>query len=362
MIWASLEPLLYRVFRFNPAVALLELRTRLRGQRAFGMLFFFAFIGAFSLVTAFMVMDVPRGMGGGPSQPGASVLMALMMVQLTLVLLIMPAYGASSIAAERERQTLELVEATLLSATDIVSGKLLSVGAFALMLLTANLPVATWCLMLGGMNLRQLFYSYTYLFAFALAILSLGMLISALSRRTMTAVVVGYGLIIALYAGFPVASAVLIGVVSGHTHGSVTLGLMGSLVLLLIAGAVAASLVYLTLRSVARRHRALRRSVAGIAVPAVVAVALGAVLVLGASGVVGSTSSFGVQALYALHPYVVMATLAHPDVANAVIASSHRLLNPDTSVWLVNTALCLCLGIIMWFLAISAFRWTAQRS
>jgi len=362
---ARLESLLYRVFRFNPAITLLELRTRLRGQRPYGMLFFFAFIGTFTLILAFLIIEYPRQYHSmGPSQEGSQVLVALFIVQLTLVLLIMPAYGASTIAMERDRKTLELVQTSLLSATDIVSGKLMSVAAFGMILLMANLPVAAWCLMLGGVNLQQLYYGYTYLVVMTIAVTALGLLISALFQRTITAVVVTYGVLIACFAGLPLVGLVLLETIFVASSRQPQLGPGGSTTLVLLLGAVVGAITYMALRGVTRRYRKLNKSLIGIASPAVLAIAAGGVVILGAVGIISSSSSWNWHALLVAHPYVGMFAMVHPEMAEDIISSSgvKSAISPSTAIWLIDSGIGLLMAALLWFLAISAFRWKSRHS
>jgi len=135
---------------------------------------------------------------------------ALTYVQLTLIFIALPAYAASTISGERERETLEMLRATLLSPWDVVTGKLLSVLAFGAILLGTTVPIAAWCLLLGGVSPTEVFRVYMLLLVTAWWVSSLGVLMSTHFSRAIGAIVATYGAILGtgvlaallIYAGF----------------------------------------------------------------------------------------------------------------------------------------------------------------
>jgi ABC-type transport system involved in multi-copper enzyme maturation permease subunit len=128
----------------------------------------------------------------------------LMLFVLGLVLIVSPAITAQSINGDRERGTLATLQATLLTPTDIVIGKLLAGWSVGLVALTLTLPAVAWSVVEGVTVLRAV----VVLFVVALLIgvvcaTSLG--ISALVPRSITSALLSYVMVFALAAGTPIA-------------------------------------------------------------------------------------------------------------------------------------------------------------
>jgi len=123
---------------------------------------------------------------------------------LTFNLLVGPVFSAGSITQERERQTLNLLLTTLLTPGKIVSAKLLAalrVSTVLTFLLTEQL----WLAYLLIQELRDRFWTLiVYLAIIAttcLATSTIGLLCSALSRKTSVALVSTYMILLILFVG-----------------------------------------------------------------------------------------------------------------------------------------------------------------
>ena len=145
----------------------------------------------------------------GFAQVGRNVFVTIAQVQLALVCLFAPAVAAGAISGERERQTLDVLLVSSLSAWAIVWGKLVASVAFLLMLLTAALPVFATVFFLGGVDFEQFVVSELVTVATALAIGSLSLFVSVLFRRTLVSTVVAYGFTFAATAGTWLVGTVL---------------------------------------------------------------------------------------------------------------------------------------------------------
>jgi hypothetical protein len=239
----ALETGLYRVFRFNPCVAVHELRLRMRGWRPFIVLLAYAGIACAAAALAWIPLALEQHRFGPRAiEIGRITFAVLAHTQLTLILLIVPAYAAGAVTMEREKRTLEMLRASLVTPSDIVSGKLLVILAFGLVLLITSVPVASWCVLLGGVAPEEVFYVYTFLFAVAFFAAALGMLYSARMRRSMGAIVAAYGTLIAtgvLSMLIPLILAQLL--LRGSSSGSgPTLGINAAFWVVLAFSAVAA--------------------------------------------------------------------------------------------------------------------------
>ena len=118
---------------------------------------------------------------------------------LTALLLLLPAFPASSIVRETRSGTLALLLNTPLGPWKIYFGKLLAVLGLAGLLLAASLPAACACYSLGGVSLvRGLGGMYAILALTVLQYTAVSLWVSVSSTSTDSAVRGAYGLVLAL--------------------------------------------------------------------------------------------------------------------------------------------------------------------
>jgi ABC-type transport system involved in multi-copper enzyme maturation permease subunit len=204
------------------AVSTKELRGRMRGRRAFVvvtvyllLLSIFAF-GIYSYlrqsaaigVTGDPVFGRPGGMpipgygdAGLSAAIGHALFSGLLMLETLLVLVLAPAFTSGAISLEREKQTIDLLVTTPLSTLGMVVGKLLSALTYVFLLIIASIPLASLVFVFGGVGPEDLVRGYVFLFALAFGMGALGLLISALVKRTQTATVITYVMVLALTLG-----------------------------------------------------------------------------------------------------------------------------------------------------------------
>jgi len=201
-----LEKASNRVLRFNPCVMTHELRLRMRTKSVYWVMLLFALVCACAAAVPFVVSALERASGGGGrpvGEVGRLGVLALALTLLTLTLLVLPAWAASGIAGERERDTLGVLRSTMLSASDVVMGKFGATITYALLLLGVSLPVAAWCIMLGAISPREVGVIYATLISFSLGVAGIGTWMSALCRKVISAVVGTYVILVAAF-GLPV--------------------------------------------------------------------------------------------------------------------------------------------------------------
>jgi hypothetical protein len=200
----------------------MELRGRMRGLRPFLILLVYA-LGAAAVALASLAVQLrtqPWRLAPGPTgQPpvgvGREVLAWLSFAQAGLLCLLVPAGAAAGIALEREKKTFEMLRATLLSAEDIVTGKLVAASAFGVVVLISSLPVAAWCSFFGGLAPRDLLMVYGFLLVETVWLAALGVAISAGTRRSGSAVVAAYGVVLVIFLGYPVLTGAAGAALSG---------------------------------------------------------------------------------------------------------------------------------------------------
>lgn len=189
--------------RYENPVLTKELRTRMRGARAYWILFAYLFVLSlilfFTYLTWWQSQQNAWGGGNAAFAVGKTFYTTLFITQALLVGLITPALTAGGISIEKEQRTYELLSATLLPRRAIIVGKLMAAASFVVLLLTSSLPLVSLCFLLGGVSPAEVFAAYILLVVVALQYGAVGVAWSALSRNTSTATVLSYGTIILLF-------------------------------------------------------------------------------------------------------------------------------------------------------------------
>ena len=130
------------------------------------------------------------------AETGHNLFLTLSGMQIGAWLLLGPALTATTIAGERERGLLEMLQLTPLSARRICGGKMLSVWGFVTLLMFAPLPMTALCFLLGGVSPQEFCAALALQFTTALFGLSVGIWASAWSRRATTAMALAFGVVI----------------------------------------------------------------------------------------------------------------------------------------------------------------------
>jgi ABC-type transport system involved in multi-copper enzyme maturation permease subunit len=124
---------------------------------------------------------------------GATIFYVTAVFLLFIVTLFAPAMAASTIAGEKQRQTLDLLLVTLLPTRSIIIGKLVSALVYTLLLIGVVWPLVIFCLFLGGVDLVELLVAGILLIVTSLAFTTVGLFMSSLSRTTTNATMLTYG-------------------------------------------------------------------------------------------------------------------------------------------------------------------------
>lgn len=181
-----------------------ELRSRNRGWRPPALLTSYllglgiAVVGFLYVAEEATVVIVPT--------IGAQLFSALSVGAVVLIAFITPALTAGALSGERERRTLDLLLVTRASTLGLVAGKLLGSLLYVMFLLTASLPAFALVYLYGGVLPHYLALVFVVAAATALTHATLGLLLSALFRRTLVALVLSYLIVLALVLGAPIAA------------------------------------------------------------------------------------------------------------------------------------------------------------
>ena len=200
---------------FRNPVTMKELRSRMRGRRAFVVLTLYLFMvsGFISLIYVAAVNSGNRS-GAQSRDVGRIIFSSVVGIQTFLVLFVGPSFTAGSISGEKERQTFDLLRTTLLTADSFVMGKMLSALSYVLLLIFAAIPLQSIAFLLGGISFLELFLSQLILVVGAIAVAMFGLYCSAVMRSTMGASVVTFAGILFVTAGIPALTALFGAIVS----------------------------------------------------------------------------------------------------------------------------------------------------
>ncbi len=208
------RPPLYQRFRQNPVV-LKEMRSRMRGLRAFLVLLAYLILLSIAISLVYLAFAASSNIATTSSTDtqqamGKTIFGVVVLMELIVVTMISPALTAGAIASERERQTFDLLCTTLLSARDLVIGKLTSAMSFVLLLILAAIPLQSMAFLFGGVELSEILISIIVLIVSALAFNTIGLFFSSFIRRTLVSTVVSYIASIMLIFGLPFLLFVLL--------------------------------------------------------------------------------------------------------------------------------------------------------
>ena len=181
--------------RFTPNPVLMrEARVRMRGWRAPGLITLY--VGVMGLVAWLIVVVANQSGPAFAPEMGGIIFGTLSWVQFVLLCFAAPGLTAGAISGERERQTLDLLLVTRMSALQVVVGKLGAAVAFLLLMMVASLPVYGLLFLLGGIALTNLVLT-TLIYVVTVFLLgALGLYFSAVFKRTQAAVITTYGILI----------------------------------------------------------------------------------------------------------------------------------------------------------------------
>jgi ABC-2 type transport system permease protein len=137
----------------------------------------------------------------GAAQVGATVFTFLAFIQISLISLFAPALAAGAISGERERQTLDVLLVSRVSALGIVWGKLVASVAFMLLLILAALPLFAAVFLFGGIDAEQFLVTQLLTVTTAVSLGATSLFLSAVFRRTLTSTVASYAAAFASLVG-----------------------------------------------------------------------------------------------------------------------------------------------------------------
>jgi hypothetical protein len=165
-----------------------EYRQRARGVATVGLITtytvilgvvaFFVYLGSYAALAASTKTS---------GDVGLAMSIAVFIAQMIMALLLSLSLNASTIAAERDGETLDLLNLTLFKSWEIVIGKYLSSTGFLFILVATALPVYALAFTFGGISLDAFWELAAVVVGMTLFVSSLGLLFSLTSVDVRTA-------------------------------------------------------------------------------------------------------------------------------------------------------------------------------
>src|SRR5215471_11192479 len=180
------------IIRDNPVLTR-ELLVTLRSPRAF--ILQLLYVSALGALVYFRWPVDERLAGPGVARRLFDI---FFLGQFFLVALMAPAFASGSITGEKERKTYEMLLASPLRPGTILVGKLLSSLSYLVILIISSLPLMILCYLLGGLLLSEITRSYLILILASGTFGLLSIACSSYFRRTSSALVVSYLVILPL--------------------------------------------------------------------------------------------------------------------------------------------------------------------
>ncbi len=183
------------IFRDNP-VLMRELLVNLRSPRAFGLQL--VYVGFLCVVVFFAWPTAKAGVARVSPEVAQQLFRLFFLGQFSLVALLAPTFAAGSITGEKERKTYEMLLASPLDPSTILVGKLLSSLTYLVLLIVSSLPLMVLCFLLGGILMSEIIRSFLILIIAAGTFGLISLACSSFFRRTSSALVVSYLVILPL--------------------------------------------------------------------------------------------------------------------------------------------------------------------
>lgn len=213
---ASTRRSLGETLRRNP-ITLKEMRSRMRGRRAFAVLTLNVFLLGGLVALIYMTYAASAQVISSPSNLqslGKLIFATAVGMQLLITCFTSSSAAVGAISSERERQTFELLRTTLLSARSLVLGKLAAAVLFNLLVILSAIPIASLSFFFGGVTLEEILIASIFLIVTAIAFSAIGLFFSSLMRRTSQATAVSMVVTLILLFGLPVFMLIIQGLLS----------------------------------------------------------------------------------------------------------------------------------------------------
>lgn len=202
----------------NNPILVKEMRTRMRGKRAFLVLT--GYVTVLSLIIGMIYIifknNAPTSL---LNNAGKILTPVLVYVQMGLICLMAPTFSASAISSEREQETFDLLIASLAKPSTILFGKVGAALSYLVLTLFGSLPLIALTYSLGGVDLIDIAKVYLVMFVAGVTYCSLSFLWSTLIRRGVLAQLASLFAVIFLVAAMPALALFFSALASNFSSG-----------------------------------------------------------------------------------------------------------------------------------------------
>ena len=190
-----------------------ELRLRLRRERFVWLIIIYLLVMG---LLGFGFLQRANVFSGGYqgyllSQIGAQLYALLSFIQLFLIVFIAPAFTATAINGEKERQTFDLLLCSKLSAFSLLAGKLIAGLVNVLLLIAASIPLFSLVFFFGGVSPLQVLITLVIFIMTAIVVGTLSLCCSTLIHRPTASTAVAYTFCAFWLFAYPVISILTLG-------------------------------------------------------------------------------------------------------------------------------------------------------
>ena len=190
-----------------------ELRLRLRRERFVWLIIIYLLVMG---LLGFGFLLRANAFSGGYqgyllSQIGAQLYALLSFIQLFLIVFIAPAFTATAINGEKERQTFDLLLCSKLSAFSLLAGKLIAGLVNVLLLIAASIPLFSLVFFFGGVSPLQVLNTLVIFIMTAIVAGTFGLFCSTLIHRPTASTAMAYTFCAFWLFAYPVVSILTLG-------------------------------------------------------------------------------------------------------------------------------------------------------
>jgi len=211
----------------NPVI-IKEIRTRMRGNRAFSL--FFLHLVVLGVLVSLVYLVFRSSMTSANALEsrqyfGKAIFGLIFWMEMVTVSFVAPALTSGGISTERERQTYEILRVTPLPIRSLVFGKFLSGLVFILLLLFTSIPLQSPAFLVGGVRIEEIIISTLILIITAITFCAVGIFFSSLFPRTLISSVLSYAVAIFLVFGIPMIALIILSLFSallGDTYSTIS--------------------------------------------------------------------------------------------------------------------------------------------
>lgn len=185
--------------RLNPIVKR-DVRVQSRSMKICFGVFAYELILAFVFFLAMYIIEQNNMYSSDNIYSSLTWLYPILAVAQFIILgVIVPVRTASSISGERERQTFDIMMTTGMTPFSVILGKVFTAIVQSMLYVAASLPIMALSFVIGGMSWSYLFWFFAVALLISLFSASIGILCSSLCRKSVSAVVMSYGLYLVFF-------------------------------------------------------------------------------------------------------------------------------------------------------------------